>query len=68
MVGFNCFIVISTPFFTVSIPFVANGVALWSSSAGEPFIAAYQVSAKLAHSEIVNDIETATHNTKATTP
>ena len=28
---------ISTPFFTASIPFVANGVALWSSS-GEPFI------------------------------
>ena len=58
---------ISTPFFTASIPFVANGVALWSSS-GEPFIASYQVSAKLGQPEIVNDIETTNNNTKATTP
>lgn len=58
---------ISTPFFTASIPFVANGVALWSSS-GEPFITSYQVSAKLGQPEIVNDIEITTNNTKATTP
>ncbi len=58
---------ISTPFFTASIPFVANGVVLWSS-AGEPFIASYQVSAKLGEPEIVNDIETTNNNTKATTP
>lgn len=57
---------ISTPYFSASIPFVANGVALWS--AGEPFIAAYQVSAKLGQPEIVNDIETTTNNTNATTP
>ena len=58
---------ISTPFFTASIPFVANGVALWSSS-GEPFITSYQISAKLGQPEIVNDIEITTNNTKATTP
>ena len=58
---------ISTPFFTASIPFVANGVALWSSS-GEPFIASYQISAKLGQPEIVNDIEITNNNTKATTP
>ncbi|HYJ00846.1 MAG TPA: hypothetical protein VEW92_01410 [Nitrososphaeraceae archaeon] len=58
---------ISTPFFTASIPFVANGVALWSSS-GEPFITSYQVSAKLGQPELVNDIEITTNNTKATTP
>ena len=58
---------ISTPFFTASIPFVANGVALWSSS-GEPFITSYQISAKLGQPEIVNDIETTNNNTKATTP
>ena len=58
---------ISTPFFTASIPFVANGVALWSSS-GEPFIASYQISVKLGQPEIVNDIEITNNNTKATTP
>ena len=58
---------ISTPFFTASIPFVANGVALWSSS-GEPFITSYQISAKLGQPEIVNDIEITNNNTKATTP
>ena len=58
---------ISTPFFTASIPFVANGVALWSSS-GEPFITSYQVSVKLGQPEIVNDIEITNNNTKATTP
>ncbi len=58
---------ISTPFFTAFIPFVANGVALWSSS-GEPFKASYQISAKLGQPEIVNDIETTNNNTKATTP
>jgi hypothetical protein len=50
----------STPYFSASIPFVANGVTLWSTS-GEPFIAAYQVSAKLGQSEIVNDIEANTN-------
>jgi hypothetical protein len=58
---------ISTPFFTASIPFVANAIALWSAT-GEPFIASYQVSAKLGQPEIVNDIETTNNNTKATTP
>ncbi len=45
----------STPFFSASIPFVANGVVLWSHN--EPFIAAYQVSAELGQPEIVNDID-----------
>jgi hypothetical protein len=46
----------STPYYSASIPFVASGVALWSQ-AGTPFIAAYQVTAKLAQPEIVNNIE-----------
>jgi hypothetical protein len=58
---------ISTPFFTASIPFVANAIELWSATE-EPFIASYQVSAKLGQPEIVNDIETTNNNTKATTP
>ena len=46
----------STPYYSASIPFVANSVALWSQT-GNPFIAAYQVSAKLAQPEIVNNVE-----------
>lgn len=51
----------STPYYSVSIPFVACGVTLWSHS-GTPFIVAYQVSANMAQREIVNDIEE--NNTK----
>lgn len=46
----------STPFYSASIPFVASGVALWSQS-GTPFLASYQVFAKLMQPEIVNNIE-----------
>jgi hypothetical protein len=46
----------STPYFSASIPFVASGVALWSQT-GTPFLAAYQVSAKMAQPETVNNLE-----------
>ena len=46
----------STPFYSASIPFVANGVTLWSQS-GTPFLASYSVYAKLIQPEIVNNIE-----------
>ena len=46
----------STPFYSASIPFVANGVVLWSQS-GTPFLASYQVFAKVIQPEIVNNIE-----------
>lgn len=46
----------STPYYSASIPFVASGVALWSNT-GTPFLAAYQVTAKLAQPEIVNNID-----------
>ncbi len=46
----------STPYYSASIPFVANGVTLWSHT-GTPFLAAYQVSAKVAQPETVNSIE-----------
>jgi hypothetical protein len=45
----------STTYYSASIPFVANGVALWPSS-GNPFIVSHSVSAKLAQPEIVNNI------------
>jgi hypothetical protein len=46
----------STPFYSTSIPFVASGIALWSQS-GTPFLASYQVYAKLIQPEIINNIE-----------
>jgi hypothetical protein len=46
----------STPFFSASIPFVASSIVLWSQS-GTPFLASYQVFAKLIQPEIVNNIE-----------
>jgi hypothetical protein len=46
----------STPYFSASIPFVASSVGLWSST-DTPFLASYQVSAKLARPDIVNDID-----------
>lgn len=46
----------STPYYSASIPFVASGVVLWSHE-GVPFLAAYQVSAKVGQPEIVNNIE-----------
>ena len=46
----------STPYYSASIPFVASGVALWSPS-GAPFLAMYEVSAKIVQPEIVNKIE-----------
>jgi hypothetical protein len=52
---------ISTPFFSASIPFVAHGVTLWCCStnlSGEPFIAGYEVSAKLGQPATVNNITT----------
>ena len=45
----------STPYFSASIPFVASSVGLWSPT-DTPFLASYQVSAKLAQPDIVNDI------------
>lgn len=54
---------ISPPFFSASIPFVAHGVTLWCCStnlSGEPFIAGYEVYAKLVEPAIVNDITTTT--------
>jgi hypothetical protein len=45
----------STPYFSASIPFVASSVGLWSPT-DIPFLASYQVSAKLAQPDIVNDI------------
>lgn len=60
---------ISTPFFSASIPFVAHGVTLWCCStnlSGEPFIAGYEVSAKLLQPVIVNNITPiANHTTGA---
>jgi hypothetical protein len=54
---------ISTPFFSASIPFVAHGVTLYCCSglSGEPFIAGYEVYAKLGEPAIVNDITTTTN-------
>ena len=46
----------STPYYSASTPFVANSIGLWSQT-GTPFINAYQVSAKLAQPEIVNNVE-----------
>ena len=46
----------STPFYSVSIPFVARGVAPWSQS-WTPFLVSYQAFPKLIQPEIVNSIE-----------
>jgi hypothetical protein len=45
----------STPYYCASMPFVARGVAFWSHS-GTPFLAAYQVSAKIGQPETVNNM------------
>ena len=45
----------STPYFSASIPFVASSVGLWSPT-DTPFLVSYQVSAKTAQPDIVNDI------------
>ena len=58
---------ISTPYYSASIPFVANAITLWSE-VGEPFMVAYQVSAKLGQPEIVNYIESTANNINATIP
>ncbi len=46
----------STPYYSASIPFVANGVTIWSQS-GTPFLASYSIYAKLVQPEIMNNIE-----------
>ena len=47
----------STPYFSASIPFVASGVGLWSPL-NAPFLASYQISAKLGQPEDFNVVNT----------
>jgi hypothetical protein len=51
----------STPHFSASIPFVASAVVL--GSLHDPFIAVYEVSAKIAQPETIINIESANVNT-----
>ena len=56
----------TSPYFSASIPFVASSVVLRTN--GEPFIAAYEVSADIVHSKIIKHLENATiTNTKTST-
>jgi hypothetical protein len=54
----------TSPYFAASIPFVASSVVLRTN--GEPFIAAYEVSADIVHPQIIKHLENATL-TSATT-
>jgi hypothetical protein len=47
----------SIPYFSASIPFVASGVGLWSPL-NAPFLASYQISAKLGQPEVFNVVNT----------
>jgi len=51
----------SSPYFSASIPFVASTVVLRTN--GEPFIAAYEVSADIVQPKIIKHLENATTNT-----
>ena len=51
----------SSPYFSASIPFVASTVVLRTN--GEPFIAAYDVSADIVQPKIIKHLENATTNT-----
>ena len=48
----------TSPYFSASIPFVASSVILRTN--GEPFIAAYEVSADIVHPQIIKHLENAT--------
>ena len=54
----------SSPYFSASIPFVASTVVLRTN--GEPFIAAYEVSADIVQPKIIKHLENATTTTAAT--
>jgi hypothetical protein len=51
----------TSPYFSASIPFVASSVVLRTN--GEPFIAAYEVSADILQPKITKHIENATITT-----
>jgi hypothetical protein len=55
----------TSPYFSASIPFVASSVLLRTN--GEPFIAAYEVSADIVQPKIIKHLENATLPTSATT-
>ena len=49
----------TSPYFSASLPFVASSVALRTNN-GEPFIAAYEVSADIVQLKIIKHLENAT--------
>jgi hypothetical protein len=49
----------SSPYFSASLPFVASSVVLRTNN-GEPFIAAYEVSADIIQPKIIKHLENAT--------
>jgi hypothetical protein len=55
----------TSPYFAASIPFVASSVVLRTN--GEPFIAAYEISADIVHPRIIKHLENATLPTSTTT-
>jgi hypothetical protein len=55
----------TSPYFAASIPFVASSVVLRTN--GEPFIAAYEISADIVHPQIIKHLENATLPTSTTT-
>ena len=55
----------TSPYFSASIPFVASSVILRTN--GEPFIAAYEVSADIVQPKIIKHLENATLPTSITT-
>ena len=54
----------TSPYFPVSIPFVASSVILRTN--GEPFIAAYELSADIVKPRIINHLENAVNTTSTT--
>ena len=55
----------TSPYFSASIPFVASSVVLRTN--GEPFIAAYEVSADILQPKIIKHLENATTSTNNST-
>jgi hypothetical protein len=55
----------TSPYFSASIPFVASSVVLRTN--GEPFIAAYEVSADIVQPKVIKHIENATTTTTNST-
>ena len=55
----------TSPYFSASIPFVASSVILGTS--GDPFIAAYEVSADIVQPKIIKHLENATLTSATTT-